>query len=81
MGPLSLAAEPMVRLTGVVPSVSRTMALVAQPLGAVFACTRKRVAVTALSSAANYSLTRKITTGTVLRAPEMRKPSKSSTSA
>src|SRR6266404_1824337 len=49
MGPLSLAAEPMVRLTGVVPSVSRTMALVVQPLGAVFTCTCKRVMVTALS--------------------------------
>src|SRR5712671_1597449 len=49
MGPLSLAAEPMVRLTGVVPSVSRTTALVVQPLGAVFTCTCKRVMVTALS--------------------------------
>src|SRR6266852_501058 len=39
----------MVMFTGVVPAVSRTTALVAQPLGAVFACTCKRVTVTALS--------------------------------
>src|SRR5712664_710144 len=31
MAPLSLAAAAMVRFTGVVPSVSRTMALLAQP--------------------------------------------------
>src|SRR5229473_6785400 len=49
MAPLSLAAAAMVRFTGVVPSVSRTIALVVQPLGAVFACTCKRVTVTALS--------------------------------
>ena len=36
MAPLSLAAAEMVTFTGVVPSVSRTMALVVQPLGAVF---------------------------------------------
>src|ERR1700730_4033483 len=39
----------MVTFTGVVPSVSRTMAVVVQPLGAVFACTCTRVMVTALS--------------------------------
>src|SRR5260370_41685886 len=49
MAPLSLAAAAMVRFTGVVPSVSRTIALVVQPLGAVFACACKRVTVTALS--------------------------------
>jgi hypothetical protein len=37
MAPLSLAAET-VTFTGVVPSVSRTTALVVQLLGAVFAC-------------------------------------------
>src|SRR5579859_5379116 len=49
MEPLSLEAAAMVRFTGVVPSVSRTTALVVHPLGAVFACTCKRVTVTALS--------------------------------
>src|ERR1700724_3892878 len=49
MAPLSLAAAATVTLTCVVPSVTRTMALVVQPLGAVFACTCKRVTVTALS--------------------------------
>src|SRR5260370_20667976 len=49
MAPLSLAAAAMVRFTGVVPSVSRTTALVVHPLGAVFACTCKRVTGTALS--------------------------------
>src|SRR5260370_40017673 len=49
MAPLSLAAAATVRFTGVVPSVSRTMALVVQPLEAVFACTCTRVTVTALS--------------------------------
>src|SRR6266481_7826923 len=39
----------MVTFTGVVPSVSRTTALVVQPLGAVLACTCTRVTVTALS--------------------------------
>src|SRR6266404_4009820 len=46
---LALAAAAMVRFTGVVPSLSRTMALVAQPLGAVLACTCTRVTVMALS--------------------------------
>src|SRR6266478_7186643 len=49
MAPLSLAAAAMVRFTGVVPSVSRTTALVLQPPGAVLACTCTRVTVTALS--------------------------------
>src|ERR1700732_4871222 len=49
MGPLSLAAAEMLTFTGVVPSVSRTMALVVQPLGAVLACTCTRVTVTPLS--------------------------------
>src|SRR5260370_30765653 len=49
MAPVSLAAAATVTFTGVVPSVSRTMALVEQPLGAVFACACKRVTVIALS--------------------------------
>src|SRR5256885_4872240 len=49
IGPLSLADPAMVTFTGDVPSVSRTMALVPQPLGAVLACTWTRVMITALS--------------------------------
>ncbi len=39
----------MVTLTGVVPSVRRTTALVVQPAGAVLACTCTRVMITGLS--------------------------------
>src|SRR6266446_9146224 len=49
MAPLSFAAAEIVTFTGEVPSVSRTTALVVQPLGAVLACTCRRVTVTALS--------------------------------
>src|SRR5579864_832764 len=49
MAPESFAAAEMVKLTGVVPSVNRTMAFVVQPLGAVLACTCTRVTVMALS--------------------------------
>src|SRR6266404_2903395 len=49
MAPLSFAAAEIVTFTGDVPSVSRTIALVVQPLGAVLACTCTRVTVTALS--------------------------------
>src|SRR6266404_1666547 len=49
MAPLSLAAAAMVTFTGVEPSVSRTTALVVQPLGAVLDCTCTRVTVTPLS--------------------------------
>src|SRR5262245_10162235 len=40
----------MVTLTGVVPSVRRTIAFVVHPAGAVFACACTRVTVTALST-------------------------------
>src|ERR1700730_6116154 len=50
MGPESLDAAEIVRLTGLVPSVRRTTAFVVQPAGAVFACTWTRVIVTALST-------------------------------
>src|SRR5208337_1980511 len=49
MMPESLAAPEIVTLTGLVPSVSRTTALVEHPAGAVFACTCTRVTVTPLS--------------------------------
>src|SRR6266478_10133893 len=49
MAPPSFAAAEIVTFTGEVPSVSRTTALVVQPLGAVLACTCTRVTVTALS--------------------------------
>src|ERR1700737_322136 len=50
MAPESFPAALTVTLTGVVPSVSRTTALVVQPAGAAFAWTCNRVMVTALSS-------------------------------
>src|SRR5689334_24546259 len=49
MTPLSLDAAEIVTLTGVVPSVRRTMAFVVHPDGAVFAWTCTRVMVTDLS--------------------------------
>src|SRR5215475_3894017 len=49
MAPESFAAALMVTLIGVVPSVTRTIALVAQPDGAVFAWACTRVMVRALS--------------------------------